>query len=309
MLSLTRGRDIAIFNKGTNKGKKIFLHGEHDFTNKSISEVIIPQEKKFNLLGRDYFKKKKLSRPQIQTLKRAVDNDLRISQVEEDLQNEYEDIIKIIDNKLKTELDFSDLSNIHLFPIPQKFSERIYIPAPSGSGKSTFIGEYLKQLRIKYPKRKISVFSRVKFDKPIDRFSNLERVDLDNIGNLTIEEFKNQILIFDDIDTILDKGLVKSLRNFRDDVLEVGRHFGITCISTSHIIMNFGATRTLINEAQAVVLFPRGSSFQQVKGFLERYLGFNNEQIDFIKKLPSRWLFIWKEYPKYLIYEKGVMLW
>ena len=136
MLSLTRGRDIAIFNKGTNKGKKIFLHGEHDFSNKSISEVIIPQEKKFNLLGRDYFKKKKLSRPQIQTLKRAVDNDLRISQVEEDLQNEYEDIIKIIDNKLKTELDFSDLSNIHLFPIPQKFSERIYIPAPSGSGSN-----------------------------------------------------------------------------------------------------------------------------------------------------------------------------
>ena len=102
---------------------------------------------------------------------------------------------------------------------------------------------------------------------------------------------------------------MKVLRNFRDDVLECGRHYGITAISTSHIIMNFGATRTLINEAQAVVLFPRGSSFQQVKGFLDRYLGFSNYDIEILKNLPTRWIFIWKEYPKYLIYEKGVMLW
>ena len=159
--------------------------------------------------------------------------------------------------------------------------------------------------------RKIYIFSRVKEDKPLDRFKNLERVDLDEFiqNKPQIEEYKDGILIFDDIDTILNKLLVKVLRNFRDDILECGRHYGITCISTSHIIMNFGATRTLINEAQAVVLFPRGSSFQQVKGFLDRYLGFSNYDIDIIKNLPTRWIFIWKEYPKYLIYEKGVMLW
>ena len=134
-------------------------------------------------------------------------------------------------------------------------------------------------------------------------------MELDYFANIQVEDFKNSILIFDDIDTILNKALVKLVRNFRDDILECGRHYGITILSTSHIIMNFGATRTLINEANAVVLFPRGSSFQQVRGFLDRYLGFDREQIDFIKQLPSRWLFIWKEYPKYLIYEKGVMLW
>ena len=313
MLSLTRGREIATFIKGRNKSKKIFLYGENNFNKNQIAEVIIPQNKKFSLVSRSWIKDKKLSNKEIEELKNGVNEDLRISQISEPLQQTYEELIRLIDDKLKTEMDFNDIENIHLFPIPQKYSERIYIPAPSGSGKSTFIGDYLKQIRIKYPKRKIVVFSRVPYDKPIDRFSNLTRIVLDYEKfieePLAVEDFKNNILIFDDIDTILNKSLVKYLRNFRDDVLEVGRHYGITAISTSHIIMNFSATRTLINEAQAVVLFPRGSSFQQVKGFLERYLGFSNQQIEFIKNLPSRWLFIWKEYPKYLIYDKGVILW
>ena len=187
MLSLTRGREIAIFAKGNKKGKRVFLHAEHDFSNKQISEVVIPQNKKFDLIPYKYFKDKKLKRTEIMELKRAVDNDLRISQVDENLQNIYEEIIKLIDSKLKNELDFSDISNVHLFPIPQKYSERIYIPAPSGSGKSTFIGEYLKQLRIKYPSRTIYVFSRVEYDEPIDRFKNVFR------PKLSLEEFIEMI--------------------------------------------------------------------------------------------------------------------
>ena len=78
---------------------------------------------------------------------------------------------------MKKELDFTDKST-KVFPLPQKYSERIYVPAPSGSGKSTFIGEYLKQLRILYPQRRIVIFSRVEKDEPLDRFKNLERVNL-----------------------------------------------------------------------------------------------------------------------------------
>ena len=39
------------------------------------------------------------------------------------------------------------------------------------------------------------------------------------------------------------------------------------------------------------------------------YLGFDSDQIREIRNLPSRWVFIWKEYPKYLVHEKGVMIW
>jgi hypothetical protein len=169
---------------------------------------------------------------------------------------------------------------------------------------------YLKQLRILYPNRKIVIFSRVEKDEPLDRFKNLTRIDLGVFAENPpkVEEFEGNILIFDDIDTILNKSIVRILRQFRDDVLEVGRHFKITCISTSHIITNFHATRTLINEAQAIVVFPKGGSFGQIKGFLDRYMGFERTFIDGLRLLPTRWLYIHKEYPQYIIHEKGAIL-
>ena len=116
MLSFTKGRNIAQFIKGRFKGKKIFLNGENDFSNKNISELDIAQSKKFALIPPQYFKDKKINRMDRQVLKRAVDNDLRISQLDPHLQEDYEDIIKLIDKKLKTEIDFTDVANVNLFP-------------------------------------------------------------------------------------------------------------------------------------------------------------------------------------------------
>ena len=309
MLSLKRGIEIAVINKGRDKGKKIFLHGKDDFSKKNKSEINVDVKERKNLLKDSFFRNKKIDFSTEKQLKKYIDDDLTINQVPEKLQQIYVEAQKEIENKLKTELDFTDRST-EIFPLPQKFSERIYIAAPSGSGKSTFIGEYLKQLRILYPQRKIYIFSRVESDKPLDRFKNLERVNLLDFAQSKseVEDFKDGILIFDDIDTILNKSIVHKLRKFRDDVLEVGRHFKITCISTSHLITNFHATRTLINEAQSVVVFPKGGSFGQIKGFLERYLGFDKDLISHIKEMPTRWLFIHKEYPQYIIYQKGALI-
>tara|TARA_R110002050_G_scaffold11608_3_gene39016 strand:- start:4271 stop:5203 length:933 start_codon:yes stop_codon:yes gene_type:complete len=309
MLSLKRGIEIATITEGKMKNKKIFLYGKDDFSKKTNSELVVPIKDRKKLVPTSYFKNHKIPHQTQKELKKYIDEDLTISQIPLKLQQDYIDIQQLIEHKLKTELDFTD-KNTKLFPLPQKYSERIYVAAPSGSGKSTFIGMYLKQIRIKYPKRKIFIFSRVEKDEPLDRFKNLERVDLYNFVEKLpqVEDFKNGILIFDDIDTILDKKLVHFLRKFRDDVLEVGRHFKITCISTSHLITNFFATRTLINEAQAVVLFTKGGAFGQIKSFLDRYLGFDKELIMFLKEVPSRWLYIHKEYPQYIIYEKGALI-
>ena len=309
MLSLTRGIEIAIINEGKMKNKKIFLYGKDDFTMKQPSELVVEVKERKKLIPKFYFKNKKIKLNDEKVLKKFVDEDSNLNNIPEKLHQDYIDLQSIIEEKLKTELDFTDKST-KVFPLPQKFSERIYISAPSGSGKSTWIGEYLKQLRIMFPRRKIFIFSRVAEDKPLDRFKNLERVDLYNFvqEKNQVEDFKGGILIFDDIDTILDKMLVRYLRKFRDDVLEVGRHFKITCISTSHLLTNFHATRTLINEAQSVVVFPKGGSFGQIRGFLDRYLGFDKELIEQIRQMPSRWVYIHKEYPQYIIYEKGALI-
>ena len=309
MLSLKRGKEIAVINQGQLKGKKIFLYGKDDFTQKQPSEFVVDTKERKKLIPKDYFRNKKIKIKDEKIIIKHIDNDDKINIVDEKLQEDYIKIQKVIEDKLKKELDFTDKST-KVFPLPQKYSERIYVPAPSGSGKSTFIGEYLKQLRIIYPKRKIVIFSRVDKDEPLDRFKNLERIDLTSFAAdpPNVESFEGNILIFDDIDTILNKQIVKILRHFRDDVLEVGRHYKITCISTSHIITNFLATRTLINEAQAVVVFPKGGSFGQIRGFLDRYMGFDKELIEVIRTLPTRWLYIHKEYPQYIIHEKGAIL-
>ena len=309
MLSLKRGKEIAIITEGQMKGKKIFLYGKDDFTQKQPSEFVVDIKERKKLVPKDYWRNRKIKIKDEKILLKHIDNDDKISSVEERLQEDYIKIQKIIEDKMKKELDFTDKTT-KVFPIPQKYSERIYVPAPSGSGKSTFIGEYLKQLRILYPNRKIVIFSRVEHDEPLDRFKNMERVELVEFAKSPpeVENFKDNILIFDDIDTILNKAIVRVLRNFRDDVLEVGRHFNITCISTSHIITNFHATRTLINEAQAIVVFPKGGSFGQIKGFLDRYMGFDKELIEAIRQMPTRWIYIHKEYPQYIIHEKGAIL-
>lgn len=313
MLSLTRGKDIAVFKEGRMKGKTIKLFGKDDFDVKSAPDLKVPKEERGELLGRDFFKKFGISAQKKATLMNIVNGKREGLELSEEMKEYVEEAEFYINQSLRTKIDFSD-SYTKLFPIPQKFSERIYVPAPSGSGKSTFIGMYIDELTKLYgKKRKIFIFSRVEKDEPLDKFGKrviripLEQSYFDN-NPLQIEQFKESIIVFDDIDTLLNKALVKYIRSFRDDILETGRHYKITIISTSHLIANFLATRTLINEANAIVLFPRGSSFYAVGNFLERYLGFTKEQIRYVERLPTRWIYFWKEYPKFAIHEKGAFL-
>ena len=330
MLSFSRGKPIAKLYKidkpkkdGKNGKKKIpvipkkpdktiAIYGEDDFGKDKISDIEIPKKEYGDLLTLDFFKENKVPKAKRQRVKDIVSSKVSKEKMSDEMSEYVNEAELFIANSLKTRVDFSDDEILRCFPIPQKKSERIYVPAPSGSGKSTFIGMYLSQIREKYAKRPIYIFSRVEEDEPLDAFKNTFRIPLNRKTfekePLEIENFKDAILIFDDIDTILDKPLVKYIRNFRDDVLETGRHYGITIISTSHIITNFLATRTLINEANAIVLFPKGSSFYAVSNFLERYMGFSRKQIRQVENLETRWLWIWKEYPKYAIYERGVFI-
>jgi hypothetical protein len=41
---------------------------------------------------------------------------------------------------------------------------------------------------------------------------------------------------------------------------------------------------------------------------LKNYCGFDNKTIDKILNLPSRWVLIGKQYPLYILHEKGVEL-
>lgn len=312
MLSFSRGKNIAKIVEGKDKGKFIKLFGEDDFDPNTLPDITIPRKEYSELIEQDFWKEHKIPVNKRIYFKKLLDGKIGESEASEEMKDNLKEGKSYVMKKLKTEMFFDDKKS-KLFPVPQKFSERIYVPAPSGSGKSTFIGMYLDAMKeqFKGKARKIYVFSRVDKDPPLDKHKPI-RIPLEeayfDAHPLQIKDFEKSIIIFDDIDTILNKKVVKYVRAFRDDILETGRHYDISILSTSHLIANFLATRTLINEANAVVLFPKGSSFYAVANFLERYMGFSKHQIRMVEKIPTRWIWFWKEYPKYAITERGAFI-
>ena len=76
------------------------------------------------------------------------------------------------------------------------------------------------------------MFSSLPEDESLDDVKP-QRIRLDSSINeerLEVEEFKDSVIIFDDIDVISDKKIRDAVYNILNKVLEIGRHFKITCL-------------------------------------------------------------------------------
>ncbi len=200
-----------------------------------------------------------------------------------------------------------------LMPVPNIDIEKrdvLYVAGASGSGKSTYTSYYIEQFKKIFHDWPIFIFSNVEKDEVLDKLKPC-RIKLDEeLVNDPIEakELINSICVFDDIDTITNKSVNEAVRKLRDKLLETGRHESVYMICTSHQLMNYKHTRTLLNEATAVTFFPQSGSTYHIKRFLKEYCGLEEKQIRRILMLPSRWVTIGKLYPMYVLYEKGCYL-
>jgi len=115
--------------------------------------------------------------------------------------------------------------------------------------------------------------------------------------------YRNTFVLFDDVDTMQDSDMGKKVLDFRNFLLEQHRHFNIYLVCTTHILMNYVATKRLLNEAQKVVVFPKSGNISQVTQFLTRYVGFDKNEVQkFLKSDPSsRWKLVYKCYPNYVM--------
>lgn len=200
-----------------------------------------------------------------------------------------------------------------LEPMPNLRHERdvLYVAGPSGSGKSTYIGNYINNYKKTFPNNDVVVISKVDKDPAFDKFKPIRiEISTENIidNPIVVSEFKNCLVIFDDIDTITDNKLLKAVQKLRDDCMEIGRHDRVSVAATSHLLMNYKLTRSMINESQTVTFYPRSGSSHQIQNFLKTYGGLDKKQIQKVMNLPSRWVTLYKNYPCYIFYEKGVML-
>ena len=196
-----------------------------------------------------------------------------------------------------------------LQPVPDReIVEKIYISAPSGAGKSTFTANWIREFRKMFRKDDIYLFSSIASDRVLDKQDPTRIILDDELLNdpIDVEELSQSLVVLDDIATIRDKEMRTYLEGLGDHILEVGRHFDVRLLITSHLLSNYSSTRRVLNEATCVVVFPKsGSGTYHIRNFLKTYCGLDSKQIKRFLNLPSRWVAIYRSYPQYVMYEKG----
>jgi len=197
-------------------------------------------------------------------------------------------------------------SKFQIIPDSTKERDILYITGASGSGKTTFTAGYIKEYKKTYKKNEIYVFSALKEDETLDKLG-IQRV---KVGNnliedpLTIDDFKNSLVIFDDIDVISDKKVREAVYKILNSILETGRHTKTSCINTNHLPTAKNETRRILNEAHAIVYFPHSGSVRGINYLLTDYVGLTKEDIQVIKGMKSRWCCIFKNYPQIAMTER-----
>ena len=163
------------------------------------------------------------------------------------------------DSKGFKQLKISNDAKLQLIPNPKTEREILYITGPSGSGKSTFSRKYLEQYKKTF---EVYLFSSLPDHESLDELE-LKRVRLDASiyeDPIPIKDFTIAAVIFDDIDVIADKRIREGVYSLLNQILEIGRHFKISCLVTNHLPSNRSDTRRILNEAHMFVYFPRSSS-------------------------------------------------
>jgi len=123
-------------------------------------------------------------------------------------------------------------AKLQQIPDTTKEREIIYMTGPSGSGKSTYTRKYLEQWKKKNKDKEIYMFSSLPEDESLD--VKPQRIRLDSSiyeDPIEVEDFKDSVVIFDDIDVISDKKIRDAVYNILNKVLEIGRHFKINSLS------------------------------------------------------------------------------
>ena len=182
----------------------------------------------------------------------------------------------------------------------------------AGSGKSWWCCNYIKEYIKIYPKRPIYLFTTITSDIGcLKEIKKLKIIELNNdfaTDDIPLEEFKQSLCLFDDIDNIRDKHLKKKLFQTLNDCLQVGRKFEIEVLITFHVATAGNDTKIILNECNSVSFNYRTFGNRALKYLLDAYLGLDKKQIERIKKLDGRMITVLKTYPKLVLGEKELYI-
>jgi hypothetical protein len=218
------------------------------------------------------------------------------------------------DNKVNcfTEMEITDGHKFVHIPNQNNDRDVIYVAGQSGSGKSYYIKQYTLQYIKMYPKRPIYLFSYLKEDETLDSVKKIQRINIyDNDfmrSNLTSDDFKDCLVIYDDIDCIPNKKLKEKVMNLLQQCLQIGRHSGTNVCYACHQVCNGHETKSILNECTSITFFPLSMGNKKLSNLLDDYFGFDKEQIQKVKDIDSRACTIFKCYPKIVMAEHDIYI-
>lgn len=235
--------------------------------------------------------------------------------VKNDKQTSKDKIVYVADDTTKVKDHFNRITaetgEKYQF-IPDKNTERsvMYVSGQSGSGKSYWTSNYIREYLKTFKNRDIYIFSCVSEDDAFDKikYKHKYRIDIYSeeflAEEIKINDFKDSLVIFDDVDSIGKKVLKKKIYDIMNNILTMGRHYNISCIYTSHVITNAHETKTILNEAHSITIFPKTAQARSMKYFLDIYMGFDKNQIIEIKRTQGRAVTLIKSYPMVILSDK-----
>lgn len=205
----------------------------------------------------------------------------------------------------------------NMFIYPDKNARQcIYVAGQSGSGKSVWARRYCLNFMAVHPDKEIYLFTPV--NETLDAHDDFEGVRLNRINmfefleqSIMIEEFPDGCLIvFDDCDTYNNKAMLKKISDLQYKILEVGRHKNIYVVILSHLLIRDtrGDNARMYNECHLLTIFPRNGNARHMKHVLSNYFNLDLNIVKILLEIDSRWITVCRQYPKYVIYDKGVMV-
>ena len=305
-LSLDSGRPLAMI-RGSKYDKEI-LHINTDIEKKKkdkeldVDETAILIENLYRTMGgKISFRKMELLRDSIHAKQRPVNREL--AQI-------FDHAMKMMGSSEDREVVLQD--DGEFVPIFDSKQERsvFMVAGMSGSGKSTYTAALCKTYHQQYPKNRIILFSNKLEDPVFDVLSYINRITISDdllSDPITLNELKNSLCLYDDVENNPSKDIAKELIRISDLILTQGRSFRCSFVYISHQANNYKATRSILNEAHHIVVFPAMTTRYSLNYLFSKYFGFSKEVISKICKLPSRWVQVSKS-PPCILYKTGAFI-
>lgn len=194
-------------------------------------------------------------------------------------------------------IELEDGYKFCLAPRPVKELKRmtLFVAGESGAGKSWFVREYAKRYKAMFPKNSIFLISYLDEDETLDAYKEIIRLNafnaefLDECMELDLKtEFGDSFVIFDDIDSIVNKKTKEKIYGLLNKMLRIGRHFGLSVAYVGHELYASPELKSILTESQTITFFPKFLNYKKLRYLLEQYFGSSKEQIERIRSIRDR---------------------